>query len=95
MREPMMSGHCLNPQTTDPGKSHQRCHDMGAGNTACPTGEFAPCPCSCHVEPEPYECSGCGDDIYIAPNLGLDEDGDDQFVHLTEDGLRVTERCGR
>lgn len=89
MREPMMSGHCLNPQTKDPERSHQRCHDLGAGNTASPSGDFAPCPCSCHVEPDPFECE-CGEYVYLAPNLGKDDEGDDQYVHLTEDGLRVT-----
>jgi hypothetical protein len=49
MRKPMMSGHCAFPQTAHPERSHQRCHDMGAGNTASQSGEFAPCPCSCHV----------------------------------------------
>jgi hypothetical protein len=89
MRKPMMSGHCAFPQTAHPERSHQRCHDMGAGNTASQSGEFAPCPCSCHVIPEPLECTNCGGDLYEAPMLGPDEDGDMQYVHLTEDGLRI------
>lgn len=88
MRPPMMSGHCAFPETAHPKRSHQRCHDQGAGNTATPSREFAPCPCSCHVGEE-YECQ-CGEMIYEAPMLGPDpDDGEMQYVHLTEDGLRI------
>jgi hypothetical protein len=37
---------------------------------------------------EEFECE-CGLLIYEAPALGPDEDGDMQYVHLTEDGLRI------
>lgn len=87
---PIMSGHCNFPQTADPLKSHDRCHDNGAGvTTRIGEGTFHPCPCTCHVGEE-FECSECGDSIYEAPNLGPDEDGDMQYVHISEDGLRVT-----
>lgn len=73
MREPMMSGHCLTPQTADPVESHDRCARNGGGNRACPTKEFAPCPCPCHYPAERYECEECGGDLAEAP-LWPDED---------------------
>lgn len=98
----IMSGHCNFPAThdanhkpVDPYDSHERCQRNGGGITNRSTGVFHPCPCSCHVVGDAFECSGCGDDIYLAPTLGPDEDGDTQYTHLTEDGLRMTSPyCG-
>lgn len=91
----IMTGHCGNPAThdkshneIDPFTSHQRCIDNGGGVTTQSTGEFHPCPCSCHVGEE-AECQ-CGELIYEGLTLGLDEDGDMQWVHLIEDGSRFT-----
>lgn len=93
---PIMSGHCGNPAThnakheeVDPYLSHERCQANGGGVTTASSGEFHPCPCTCHVDEE-FECSECGDSIYEAPTMGPDENGDMQYVHISEDGSRMT-----
>lgn len=93
----IMSGHCGNPATHDSNHqpidtyhSHERCQQNGGGIVNRMTGAFHPCPCTCHTVGEEYECSECGDVIYEAPTLGPDEDGDPQYTHISEDGLRMT-----
>lgn len=91
MRQPVPSGHCAFPETDRPEKSHQRCEDMGAGNTAVPDKRFSPCPCHCHLG-ETFECE-CGGMIREAPVLGLDSDGDPIYVHVDERGNMTMEGC--
>jgi hypothetical protein len=85
---PIWSGHCQFPETAHPERSHERCVLMGAGSTANPRGIFHPCPDVCHLGDEEYECE-CGGIIREAPALGLDEDGDPIYVHISEDGKRA------
>lgn len=93
---PMMSGHCGYPQTAEPHLSHARCERMGAGSAANPEKRFHPCPCPCHYPGDIYECAGegCGGRIKEAPYLGLDEDGDPQYVHVNNDGRMLYVSCG-
>lgn len=44
-----MSGHCANPQTSDPAASHARCAERGGGSRANPEKRFHPCGCPCHL----------------------------------------------
>lgn len=86
---PIMSGFCAHP-STPAYDSHTRCR---GGSTANPRGEFHPCPCACHLDPEEYECE-CGRIIRLAPLLGLDEDGDEIYVHIDpKDGRAVLTGC--
>lgn len=78
VRRPMMSGHCLTPETKHPEASHKRCR---GGNNANPAGEFQPCPCSCHLG-ETYECE-CGGTIREAP-LWPSDDGEMTYVHIDQ-----------
>lgn len=93
---PIMSGHCGYPQTVNPTASHERCAAYGAGSSANPEKRFHPCPCACHFPGEIYECAGegCGGRIKEAPYLGLDEDGDAQYVHVNNDGRMLYVSCG-
>lgn len=94
MRAPMMSGHCRWPGTDDPQASHDLCHRNGGGNTAVPTKEFAPCPCSCHYPGDRYECE-CGGELAEAP-LWPDEDGtgDERYTHVDpETGVSLGPWC--
>jgi hypothetical protein len=93
----IMSGHCLFPETANPARSHERC---GAVSYANPRKDPYPCPCICHFPGEQYEDEGCSTDkrkvfIVEAPFMGLDEDGDEQYVHVARDGKRVSHvLCG-
>ena len=86
MIEPMMSGHCLNPCTSDPKSSHDRCTNNGAGNTARPSREYQPCPCRCHFPEEEYACA-CGGTLVAAPHwpnedpADVEEDGSPGMVY--------------
>lgn len=96
MRAPMMSGHCQFPETTNPQRSHQRCHDQGAGNTATPSKEFAPCPDGCHLDHEvEYECGNCGKPLREAPMWpNEDEPGEMVYVHYDPETHRALgEEC--
>lgn len=90
--KPMMSGHCSFPQTAEPRLSHERCTRNGAGSKANPRKEFFPCPCQCHFAGEQFQCE-CGDTLAVAPYLGLDDDGDDQYVHLDHQGRMTSMYC--
>lgn len=95
MRQPMMSGHCAYPQTAHPEHSHERCQLMGAGNTACPSGEFSPCPDSCHLGTDEYECGNCGAPLREAPMWpNEDEPGEMVYVHIDPvSGRAIGEEC--
>lgn len=95
-RQPMMSGHCVHPQSENPEESHLRCARNGGGNTAVPDKVFAPCPCICHVDPTEYECSICGEVIRPAPHWTgewIDPEDTDMvtFVHVRHG--RAVEEC--
>lgn len=86
----LWSGHCLTP-ATGPGdreaaaaKSHERCQALVVTRHMCP--------CHCHLLPEDYEC-GCGYLIREAPCLGLDAEGDPQYVHVDEAGNTYSIEC--
>lgn len=92
----MMSGHCAYPQSARPEKSHERCESQGAGNTACPSGDFAPCPCWCHLNNEDlYECGNCGGQLREAPRWpNEDEPGEMVYVHIDPvTGRAIGEEC--
>jgi hypothetical protein len=88
--------HNENHEPISPALSHERCHLMGAGNIASPTGEFAPCPCSCHLGDELYECANCGGYLREAPMWpNEDEPGEMVYVHIDPTTGRATgEECG-
>lgn len=94
MKRPLMSGHCLNPQTEQPHLSHERCQAQGGGNRANPEKEFQPCPCACHLGEE-YECGNCGRPLREAllwPNE--DEPGEMVYVHVdVKTGRAIGEIC--
>ena len=84
-----MSGFCQFPQTSDPAASHARCP---GGNTARPTREFQPCPCTCHLGEE-FECGNCGSELREAPMWeNEDEPGEMVYVHVI-DGAVTGEEC--
>lgn len=90
---PQKSGYCSFPETADPDASHQRCADMGAGNTARPSKEFQPCPCSCHYSAD-YECGNCG--LPLSETNWPDESGDGDemvYTHLDASGQAIGEEC--
>src|SRR5690349_8335584 len=86
---PIMSGHCLHPQTADPHLSHERCAKMGAGVETRATGTWHPCPCLCHLGDE-YECGNCGRPIY--ETIYWIDDGEPTYVHVS-DGRVTGEEC--
>lgn len=90
MREPLMSGHCMFPQTAHPEESHARC---SGGNTANPAREFSPCPCPCHYPEDRYECE-CGGLLAEAPGWPsvFDEEGEPvtQYTHIDPRTGRAT-----
>lgn len=86
------TGHCQFPQTKHPEESHLRCQRGGGGTLTRATGNFHPCPCTCHLGEE-FDCSGCGYLIREAPVLGPDEDGDMQYAHVDEDGNIYSIEC--
>lgn len=95
----MMSGHCNFPATeradgTKP-DSHGNCARHGAGNTASPTKEFAPCPCACHLGTDEYECGNCGRPLREAPMWpNEDEPGEMVYVHIDPStGRAIGEEC--
>lgn len=90
---PIWSGHCQFPATADPKGSHERCIHNGGGCLSPGTGVFTPCPCSCHLGTEDFDCTGCGYLIREAPALGLDADGDVQYAHVDEDGNIYSIEC--
>jgi hypothetical protein len=98
----MMSGHCAYPSTHDANHnplpasySHDRCQAMGAGNRANPDGEFAPCPDSCHLGTDEYECGNCGGPLREAPMWpNEDEPGEMVYVHIDPTtGRAIGEEC--
>jgi hypothetical protein len=99
MRQPLMSGHCAHPVThtlhgnrisTD--EAHARC--LGY-NRANPAGEFQPCPCSCHLGTDEYECGNCGGALREAPLWpNEDEPGEMVYVHIDPlTGRAIGEEC--
>lgn len=95
MITPQMSGHCANPQTDHPEKSHDRCERMGAGNRARPSREFQPCACLCHLGEEEFECE-CGGVLREAPLWPEDPDypGEPIYTHV-KNGRATGEECPR
>ena len=87
LMRPMMSGHCAHP--AENADSHARCQRNGGGNRANPGHEFQPCPCTCHVDEERYECENCGRVLAEAPLLSA-ATGEDVYVHLDEAERRWT-----
>lgn len=94
MIRPAMSGFCAFPETANPAASHQRCADMGAGNTARPSREFQPCPCGCHYVAE-FECGNCGLDLSVTNWAGATTDPDEiMYTHLDpRSGRAIGEEC--
>lgn len=87
----IMSGHCNTPSTTDGVSSHERCARNGSGSHANPERIFHPCPCSCHLGTEEYECDNCGRDIRETDQfLGT---GEVCYVHIDREGRAVGEEC--
>lgn len=95
MRRPFISGHCAFPETAHPERSHERCQRLGHGNTANPAGEFAPCPCHCHLGTDEFECANCGAALREAPYWpNEDEPGEMVYVHFDTDRKRALgEEC--
>jgi hypothetical protein len=90
----MFSGHCRFPETKHPVNSHERCQNMGHGNTAVPSGEFSPCPCHCHLGTDEFECGNCGVALREAPHWpNEDEPGDMVYVHIDHEGNATGEEC--
>ena len=87
-RQPLMSGHCATPATSDPDASHARCQ---GGQRANPEKEFQPCPCPCHLG-DHYECE-CGGLIAeaLAYPQEYDEDGEPitTYVHVDHKTGRI------
>ena len=75
IRQPLMSGFCAHP--TD-NTSHERC---GGGQRANPQKQFQPCPCSCHLGEERYDCGNCGGTLAEAPVLTAVL-GEAMYVHV-------------
>lgn len=99
-RKPQMSGWCGNPSETDGVSSHTRCT---GGNRANPAKEFQPCPCSCHLGDETYECANCPGWLAEAPVWenddpdDVDENGDPNpvYVHVDENFRAIGRECVR
>ena len=60
MRDLMMSGWCAHPSSGDKAESHERC---AGWNDANPDKEVVPCPCSCHLHTDAFECEDCGGEL--------------------------------
>lgn len=87
MITPQLSGWCQFPETKNPEGSHARCT---GGNTARPTREFQPCPCSCHYSAE-FECGNCGLDL---SETVWSEDDEMVYTHLDpKTGHAIGEEC--
>lgn len=88
------SGHCSHPQTDNPEESHLRCQRNAPWGKVRKDGMTVhPCPCSCHLGTEDFDCGECGYLIREAPALGLDEDGDPRYAHVDEAGNIFSVEC--
>lgn len=89
-REPLMSGFCNFPQTSDPDASHGRC---AGGQRANPGRVPQPCPCPHHLSEERFDCS-CGGELAIHTWLSESVYGEDTYVHVhPRTGRMTSEYC--
>lgn len=101
MRDLMMSGWCAHPSSGDKAKSHERC---AGWNDANPDKEVVPCPCSCHLHTDAFECEDCGGELRESrvftdndPDAGWDG-GEDvpigaMLVHVDSSGRWIDTKC--